>query len=122
MRLGFDSRHVHINYPQGTHTLSIQPIAYDIILVSPIPNMLNINTLKVAEHRGCKIYIRNFYTTFEYLTYVNGEMYQAHMEIVPSITRALRKEKYTSKQLTDATKYLLNIAQATIDHVLDNKK
>lgn len=84
--------------------------------------MLNINTLKVAEHRGCKIYIRNFYTTFEYLTYVNGEMYQAHMEIVPSITRALRKEKYTSKQLTDATKYLLNIAQATIDHVLDNKK
>ena len=122
MRLGFDSRHVHIDYPQGTHTLSIQPIAYDIILVSPIPNMLNINTLKVAEHRGCKIYIRNFYTTFEYLTYVNGEMYQAHMEIVPSITRALRKEKYTSKQLTDATKYLLNIAQATIDHVLDNKK
>lgn len=84
--------------------------------------MLAINTLKVAEHRGCRIYIRNFYTTFEYLTYVNGELYQAHMEIVPSVFRTFKKEKYTSEQLTDATKYLLNVAQATIDHVLDSKE
>lgn len=84
--------------------------------------MLEINTIKVSEHRGCRVYIRNFYTTFEYLTYVNGELYTAHMIITPSITRFFRREKYTSKQLTDVTKYLLNVAQATIDHVLDKKK
>jgi E3 ubiquitin-protein ligase DOA10 len=84
--------------------------------------MLSINTLKVAEHRGCKIYVRNFGTTFEYLTYVKGELYTAHMEIVPSIFRTFRKEKYTSKQLTDNAKYLINVAEATIDHVLDNTK
>ena len=80
--------------------------------------MLDIKTLKVAEHRGCKVYIRNFYTTFEYLTYVKGELYTAHMIITPSIFRTFSKEKYTEKQYTDAVKYLLNVAHATIDHVL----
>lgn len=84
--------------------------------------MLEINTIKVAEHRGCKVYIRNFYTTFEYLTYVKGELYTAHMIVTPSFTRMFSRKKYTSKQLTDVTKYLLNVAQATIDHVLDSKK
>lgn len=83
--------------------------------------MLEINTIKVAEHRGCKVYIRNFHTTFEYLTYVKGELYTAHMIITPSLTRMFSKEKYTSKQLTDVTKYLLNVAQATIDHVLGSE-
>lgn len=64
------------------------------------------------------MYIRNFYTTFEYLTYVKGELYTAHMIITPSIFRTFSKEKYTEKQYTDAVKYLLNVAQATIDHVL----
>lgn len=84
--------------------------------------MLDIKTLKVAEHRGCKVYIRNFNTTFEYLTYVNGEMYTAHMIVTPNLWRIFSAEKYTTKQLTDVTKYLLNVALATIDHVLDQKK
>lgn len=84
--------------------------------------MLDIKTLKVAEHRGCKVYVRNFYTTFEYLTYVNGELYTAHMIITPTLWRSFSREKYTSQQLTDVTKYLLNVAQTTIDHILDQKK
>lgn len=91
------------------------------MVVSPIP-MLEINTIKVAEHRGCKVYIRNFHTTFEYLTYVKGELYTAHMIVKPQFTRTFSREKYTSKQLTDVSKYLLNIAQATIDHVLGSEK
>lgn len=83
---------------------------------------MDIKTLKVVEHRGCRVYVRNFYTTFEYLTYVNGELYTAHMIITPTLWRAFSREKYTSKQLTDVTKYLLNVAQTTIDHVLDQKK
>jgi len=84
--------------------------------------MLEINTIKVAEHRGCKVYIRNFHTTFEYLVFIKDELYTAHMVITPQFTRIFSKEKYTQKQLTDVTKYLLNVAQATIDHVLDSKK
>lgn len=83
---------------------------------------MDIKTLKVAEHRGCKVYVRNFYTTFEYLTYVRGELYTAHMIITPSILRFFSGKKYTEKQLTDATKYLLNVAQTTIDYVLDKEK
>ena len=84
--------------------------------------MLEINTLKVAEHRGCKIYVRHFHTTFEYLTYVKGELYTAHMIITPSFKRVFSKKKYTEKQLTDAVKYLINVAEATIDTVLGEPK
>lgn len=84
--------------------------------------MLDIKTLLVAEHRGCKIYIRNFNNTFEYLTYVKGELYTTHMVITPNFWRAFAREKYTSKQLADISKYLVRVAHTTIDYVLDQKK
>lgn len=103
------------------HRVSLRPLACGIIFVSPI-TMLEINTIKVAEHRGCKVYIRNFHTTFEYLVFIKGELYTAHMIIKPQFTRMFSRKKYSSKQLTDVTKYLLNIAEATIEHVLGSDK
>jgi hypothetical protein len=83
---------------------------------------MDIKTLKVVEHRGCKIYIRNFNSTFEYLTIIKGELFTTHMVITPSLLRRWSKDKYTSEQLTAITKQLMLIAETTIDTVLDSKK
>lgn len=81
----------------------------------------SINTLKAVEYKGCKVYIRNFNNTFEYLAVINGELYTAHMVVTKSPLQALLGRDYTEKQLTDVVKYLINTAEATIDFVLEQK-
>ena len=83
---------------------------------------MDIKTLKIAEYRGHRIYVRNFNTTFEYLVFIKGELYTTHVVIHPAPFRQFTKDKYTQKQLTDVTKYLLNVAEATVDHVLSSNK
>lgn len=82
----------------------------------------SIRTLKAVEYKGCKLYIRNFNNVFEYLAIINGELYTAHMVITKRPLQALMGRDYTEKQLTDAVKYLMNTAEATVDYVTGNKK
>lgn len=81
--------------------------------------MLEIRTLKATEYRGCRVYIRNFNSTFEYLAIINGELYTAHMVVTKRPMQSLLGKDYTEKQLTDMVKYMLNVAQATVDVILD---
>lgn len=86
---------------------------------TPIP--MEINTLKVTEHRGCNVYVRNFKTTFEYLVIIKGKLYTSHIVINPSFLRMFARDRYTPEQITAVTKQLLVMAEATIDTVLDSK-
>lgn len=83
--------------------------------------MKEIRTLKAVEYKGCKVYIRNFENVFEYLAIVNGELYTAHMVITKRPLQSLLGKDYTEKQMTDAVKYLMNTAEATVDYVLEGK-
>jgi hypothetical protein len=83
--------------------------------------MNEIRTLKAVEYKGCKVYVRNFNNTFEYLAIIKGELYTAHMVITKRPLQSLLGRDYTEKQLTDATKYLLNTAEATVDFILEEK-
>ena len=81
--------------------------------------MHEIRTLKATEYKGCNVYVRNFGNTFEYLAIIKGQLYTAHMVITKSPLQSLLGRDYTEKQLTDTVKYLLNVAQATVDTVLE---
>ena len=65
------------------------------------------------------MYIRNFHNIFEYLVVIKGELYTTHMVITKSPIQALLGRPYTEEQLTNATKFLMNTAEATVDTVLD---
>lgn len=84
--------------------------------------MHEIRTLKATEYRGCKVYIRNFNNTFEYLVIINGELYTTHMVVTKRPLQSLLGKDYTQKQLTDTVKYLLNVAEATVDTILGEPK
>lgn len=83
---------------------------------------MEIKTLQVAEYKGCKIYIRNFNKVFEYIVVVGNEIYTTHIIATKRPLQALLRQDYTSKQLTDVVKYLMNTAEATIDFVTKKKK
>lgn len=82
---------------------------------------MNIKTLKATEYKGCKIYIRNFNTTFEYLVIVKDQLYTSHMVITKRPMQWLLGRDYTEKQLSDIVKHLMQIAEATVDYVLEKK-
>lgn len=83
---------------------------------------MQIDTLKVAEHRGCPIYIRNFHNTFEYLVIIRGQLYTTHINVTPQFFRMFARERYTKDQLTAITKQLMVMAEATIETVLGEPK
>jgi hypothetical protein len=83
---------------------------------------MQIRTLKVAEYRGCSVYIRNFNNVFEYLTVINGQLYTAHIVVFKGPLQSIFGCDYTEKHLTDTVKYLINTAEATVDYVLDGAK
>ena len=83
--------------------------------------MQSIRTLKAIEYKGCKIYIRNFNTTFEYLAVVHGELYTMHMTVTKGLKEWFLGRDYTEKQLTDVSKYLINAAEATVEYILEEK-
>lgn len=82
---------------------------------------MHIDTLKVAEHRGCMIYIRHFYNTFEYIAVIRGQVYTSHINVTPQFFRTFMRERFTKDQLTAITKQLMVMAETTIDTVLDSK-
>lgn len=92
-----------------------------IIVVSPVL-MHSIRTLKAVEYKGCKVYIRNFDTTFEYLAVIRGELYTMHMTVLRGWKERVLGRDYTEAQLTNVTKYLMVAAETTIDTVLGEKK
>lgn len=83
----------------------------------------SIRTLKVAEYRKCKIYLRQYKgtNTFEYLAVVGGELYTMHIDIVKEWWQILLRRDYTQKQLTDTVNYLQRYAETTVDYVIDKK-
>lgn len=83
---------------------------------------MQMRTLATSEHRGCKIYIRNYGEAFEYLAIIRGELYSANVAILKGPFQKLFRRDYTPKQLADSTSYVLKMAQATIDLLLDEKK
>jgi len=80
---------------------------------------MKINTLKVTEYRGSRIYVRNFGSTFEWIAVYKGELYTSHNTIYRSWWQILTGQSYTSKQLTDIAKMSIATAEATIDYLLD---
>lgn len=75
--------------------------------------MKHITTLQATEYKGQKVYIRQIGNIFEYLVVMRGEVYTTHVVV----TKLFWKD-YTTEQLENATKFLMNMAQATIDCVL----
>lgn len=80
---------------------------------------MKITTLQVAEYRGAKVYIRNFDNVFEYLVVARGEIYTSHIVINRGFLQRVLFRPFTKHQLDDATRFLLNVAHATIDNLLD---
>lgn len=68
------------------------------------------------------MYIRNFGNVFEYLVLINSELYTAHMVVTKRPLQALLGRPYTKKQIENITKYLMSMAQATIEHITSQKK
>lgn len=83
---------------------------------------MNIQTILATEYQGKKVYIRNFGNVFEYLVLMNGELYTAHMVVTKRPLQALFGKPYTKTQIENITKYLMSMAQATIEHVSAAKK
>lgn len=83
---------------------------------------MKIRTLQNGTYKNCKIYYRNFGTTFEYLAVINGEIYQMHVVIIKKWYQMLLGLDYTPKQLVDVTNYLARFAQTTIDTVLGEEQ
>lgn len=77
-----------------------------------------IRVLSVSEYRGCKVYIRNFGETFEYLAIVQDELYSAHIVVLKTPLQKMLRRDFTAKQLQDTNAYILKMAQTTIDLVL----
>lgn len=80
---------------------------------------MTFRTLATSEYRGCPIYIRNVGEAFEYLVIIRGALYSANVVILKTPAQTLLRRDYTPKQLADASSYVLKMAQATVDLVLE---
>lgn len=65
--------------------------------------------------------MRNFGTTFEYLAVINGELYTTHIKVTKTPLQWLLGRPWTKKQLEDVVKFLLPVAQTTVDTVLERE-
>ncbi len=86
---------------------------------------MEIVTHKKTKHIGCPIYIRRINTTFEYLTVIRGEIYSQLVIFKPTLTGRLMhavgawKTPYIKKHLQSSIFYLIAMAEATIETILD---
>lgn len=78
---------------------------------------MTITTLEATTYKGKHVYIRMFKNMFEYLVIIDDQLYTTHMVVNKTPLQALLGRPYTKKQLEDITKYLKNMAEATIEHV-----
>lgn len=83
---------------------------------------MQIRTLKVVEYKEVLVYIRNFGSTFEYLAFIKGQLYGAHIIVPRGFFQWALGRDYTEKQLSDITKTVMLMAEATVDYVLSQPK
>lgn len=80
--------------------------------------LMQIKTINTDTYRGCRYYIRNFESVFEYLVIIKDELYTWHSVI----TKSPFKKDYTKKQLEDIIKVVTVFVKTTVDVVLDGNK
>ena len=84
---------------------------------------MKINTFAVTEYKNNPVYVRNFGSTWEYLTVIKGEIYTFHMTIRPDFKNrvlsflGLTKFPYSEKQKQGNVNYMRKLAEATVDTV-----
>lgn len=91
---------------------------------------MKITTYQVEEYKKCPIYYRNLKYHFEYLTIVKGQLYTAHLSVIPTFINRLlywlklEKTYYSQQQTKKILFQLRQMAETTIEFVLDesNKK
>jgi hypothetical protein len=89
---------------------------------------MKIQTFGVERYRDCPIYFRRLETHFEYLVTINGELYTTHISVNPHwITKTcfllgIEKSPYSIQQTKNILKVLRNLAQTTVDFILDKKE
>lgn len=88
---------------------------------------MKIITFQVDKYRDCPVYYRNFNHCFEYLTVINGEIYTAHISIIPTTFNRLlylfgiEKSEYSRQQQGKIVHQLRKMAETTVDYILDKK-
>lgn len=82
---------------------------------------MQINTLQATEYKGHNVYIRNLNNIFEYLVIFENELYTTHIVVTKTIVQSMLGLPYTQAQLESATKLLMNMAQTTIDYLIENR-
>jgi hypothetical protein len=88
---------------------------------------MKIQTFTPIAYKKCPIYIRRMNTTFEYLTVINNEIYQHHIELKPQMLRRIfypfgLMHRYSKKQIASTVMHLQKMAEATIDTLAKDKK
>lgn len=77
---------------------------------------------KTIEYKGCPIVIRLADETFEYITCIDNQIYSAFVIAKKSLLQKALFRDYTEEQLKNITIYMLNMAQTTIDTVINGKQ
>ena len=89
---------------------------------------MRITTYKVDNYRNCPVYYRNFGHCCEYLAIINGEIYTAHISVIPTFINRLlhllriEKSEYSRQQQEKILIQLRRMAETTIDFILGDKK
>lgn len=73
---------------------------------------------KPMTYQDCPIYVRNDGEKWEYLTVIGGEIYTSYIVARLPFVRRITGRGYTKKMVHDTTNYMIAMAQATIDTVL----
>lgn len=89
--------------------------------IIPVRQPMMIRTLQHGYYRNCKIYYRNFGSTFEFLAVINGEVYTVHYTVHKPWFQKLLFFDYTAKQLKNTVNFLAKQAERTVDLALDAK-
>ena len=82
---------------------------------------MTIRTLQVYEYKETIIYIRNFGEVFEYILAWKGEVYTSHIVAKKLPWQRWLGKDYTTKQLTDTTRYMLMMGESVVDSLLEQK-
>lgn len=74
---------------------------------------------KPVAYEDCPIYVRNIGESWEYLTVIRNEIYTASIVARKSAIQRMLSMPYSPKEISDITQYMIAMAQATIDTVLE---
>lgn len=89
---------------------------------------MKIRIQRITQWRGCKIYVMNFDTVFQYLFIYNNEIYQDHIIYKPTFFRwfiniiGITERPYTREQIEEAEKMVLDGAVKSIDTLKSPKE